>query len=226
MEPIRTTKTARLGLLKMYREDLDQFLALFSKTCVNVTISDSHNRYISFDEMKDHIGSKIDNLDIRPEKPAVHFLLNHKENILGSSTPAVFNELRTEEITDEADTLFLRVKEFLVDHERRRVRTPALVVALVALLGIIWFSATNLVPNGQGGTAIHPTPGFGICFVLLLVSLVIGLNVGNSLSLETRINSPSFWARHREAFAAHAVTATVSTLLGGIVGWFACHFLK
>ena len=106
MEPIKTTKTARLGRLQMYREGLDDFVAFFQRTCVNATISDSKNRYDTLDEMKSAIGSKIKDLDIRGEKPGLHFLLNRKEAVPGSSTPAIFNELRTEEISEAADALF------------------------------------------------------------------------------------------------------------------------
>jgi hypothetical protein len=106
MEPIKTTKTARLGRLQMYREGLDDFVAFFQRTCVNATISDSKNRYDTLDEMKSAIGSKIKDLDIRGEKPGLHFLLNRKEAVPGSSTPAIFSELRTEEISEAANALF------------------------------------------------------------------------------------------------------------------------
>lgn len=107
MEPIKTTKTARLGRLQMYREDLDDFVAFFQRTCVNVTISDSKNRYDTLDEMKSAIGSKIKDLDIRGEKPGLHFLLNRMEVVPGGpSTPSISNELRTEEISEAANALF------------------------------------------------------------------------------------------------------------------------
>jgi hypothetical protein len=78
MKPIRHTKTARLRGLKMYREDLDELVNLF-QSCKSVTISDNKNDYDSLDEMKDIVGCKIVNLDIRGENPGLHFLLNQKE---------------------------------------------------------------------------------------------------------------------------------------------------
>src|ERR1035437_1139198 len=134
MEPIRTTKTARLRKLEMYREDLDQFVGFFQSSCANVTISDSKNRYDSLDEMQLHSGSKIKDLDIRGDTPAVHFQLNQNEVVRGTPTPAI-NELRTEEITDEADLLFLKIKEFLQERQRPQVRVPLLVVAALFCIG-------------------------------------------------------------------------------------------
>jgi hypothetical protein len=104
----------------MYRRELDLLVTLFQGSCEVVTVSDDQNRYASLDEMKTYIGSKVRNLDIRGERPGVHFVLNQKEYPPGSATPAIFNELRTEEITDEADAVFLKIKEFLVAYRPRR----------------------------------------------------------------------------------------------------------
>src|ERR1017187_6062148 len=65
MEPIKHPQTARLRSLKMYREDLDEFLGLFQRKCVRVTISDKRYRYESFDEMRKYTGPRIASLDMR-----------------------------------------------------------------------------------------------------------------------------------------------------------------
>ena len=219
VDPIRTTKTARLNNLEMYREDLDEFVAFFKRACTNVTISDNRNRYESLDEMKNHIGPRIKDLDIRGEKPALHFLLNRKEQISGSSAPAVFNELRTEEITEEADVLFYKVQEFLVAHQRPRVRVLFAIIATVALAGTIFFLVRD-------NSTQRPSLTLLVFTILFAGSTVAAFKIDNCLSLETRLNSPSFWARHQDAFAAHAVTATISTLVGLVIGWLVGHYLK
>ena len=218
MEPIRTTKTARLRRLEMYREDLDEFVGLFRDSCTAVTISDSRNRYESLDEMQLHSGATVKALDIRGEVPAVHFLLNQKGTIEGSSTPAIFNELRTEEITNEADVLFLKIKEFLEERQRPQVRVPFLVVAVLFFMG---FFATLLhQPLSQKAF----TFGLLICLPLMVVSFVGAIAIDNRITLEKRANSPSFWARNREDFAKHAVTSIMTLALGGIIGWLIGHF--
>jgi hypothetical protein len=70
----------------MYREDLDALVGLFQKACSVVTISDDTNRYVSLDEMKQHIGSRIKNINITGENPKVHFLLNKAENANAGSS--------------------------------------------------------------------------------------------------------------------------------------------
>ena len=149
MEPIRHTQTARLRSLKMYREELDRLVAFFKKSCEVVTISDDKNRYESLDEMKANVGSRIRSLDIRGERPGVHFLLNQKEYEPGSPTPAVFNELRTEEISDTSENLFLRVKEFLTEYQRPN-NTRFLIPAIAALVGAYLLTAHDVAIALQG----------------------------------------------------------------------------
>jgi hypothetical protein len=186
MEPIKTTKTARLRRLKMYREDLDELVAFFQKSCASVTISDGKHRYESLEEMKAHIGTRIKNFDIRGERPSLHFLLNQKEQMPGYSTPAAFNELRTEEITDDADMLFFRIKEFLVERQQPSVRIPLIALGIISMGGIFWFALSNAYVTAQGQQVVRLTPGFVISIIALGVSMVVGLNVNNYLSLETK----------------------------------------
>ena len=222
MEPIRTTKTARLRKLEMYREDLDEFVGFFQSSCASVTISDSKNRYDSLDEMQLHSGSKIKDLDIRGDNPAVHFLLNRKEVVQGSSAPAIINELRTEEITDEADLLFLKIKEFLQERQRGQVRASLLVVAALSCIGFFVSVLHHLY---------QPLPqkapfGVLISLPLMVVSFAGSIAIDNRITLEKRANSPSFWVRNREDFAKQAVIAGISALMGGFVGWLIGHFHK
>jgi hypothetical protein len=182
-------------------------------------MSDSKNRYNSLDEMQSHSGSKIKDLDIRGDNPAVHFLLNQKEVVHGTPTPAILNELRTEEITDAADLLFLNIKEFLQERQRPQVRVPLLVVAVLSCIGVI----ASLLHQPLSQKASF---GLLICLPLMMVSIAGATTIDNRISLEKRANSPSFWVRNREDFAKHAVTAGMSALIGGFVGWLIGHFHK
>jgi len=223
MEPIRTTKTARLRRLKMYREDLDELVALFQKNCTNVTVSDNKNRYDSLDEMKAKIGPKVKNLDIRGESPSVHFLLSQKEVVQGTSTPAVFNELRSEEISDEADNLFLKIKDCLQQFERPNVRWPFLILAVTVLAGAFLSIARRPPPPPRSGGLTWTEL---ICVVAAPLIFVWAVKVDNLIVLDRRVDSPSFLARNKDAFATHAVTATISALIGAIIGWIFGHFLR
>jgi hypothetical protein len=227
MEAIRNTKTIRFRRLKMYREDLDALVTLFQKACSDVTISDDKNRYDSLDEMKKYIGSRVKDFNIRGDNPKVHFLLNKAEQV-PSSTPGqfmtqLFPELRTEEATDAADTLFFVVKDFLKGHERTALTPPFLIVSIIAMV-------LTLLLGFQGLADPSVTPALGIVWLfaafLLLLFILIWSNRGHSLSLDTRLESPSFFARNREEFGKQAVTAAISGVIGGVIGYLFGHYLK
>jgi hypothetical protein len=85
MEPIKHTLTARLGNLKMYREDLDQLVAMFRRSCQTVTISDDKFQYDSLEEMKKQKPeSKITFFEIHGKDPGVQFLLNQTSMLKGA----------------------------------------------------------------------------------------------------------------------------------------------
>jgi hypothetical protein len=115
--------------------------------------------------------------------------LNQKEYQPGSATPAIFNELRTEETTDDADNLFREVKDFLLAYQRPN---PALLIpALIALLGFAFMSATAAASQGMAG-----------CLIVSALCLILGLAYSqNRLPLETKLNSPSLFVRNRDDFA-------------------------
>ncbi len=226
MEPIRHTKTARLRGLRMYRENLDDLVRLFQK-CASATISDNKNNYVSLDEMKRTIGSKIVNLDIRGERPGVHFLLNQKEYQPGSTTPTIFNELRTEETTDAADNLFREIKDFLLTYQRPNpaiLLIPALICIVGSAVVVTYAMAVTLESHRVRGVA-------AVLGSLIVTAFFTTLGIAsgqNRLFLETKLNSPSFLVRNKEDFAKHAVTSIISGILGlffGLIGgWLLGHY--
>lgn len=204
----------------MYREEVDQLVTMF-KRCAKITISDSKYRYDSLEEMKQNVGPKIKDLDIRGENPGVRFLFNQTEEIKNSSPPTqtVFNELRTEEITEAANALFYEIKEFLLTHQRPRFRKSFLVGGIVSAIGMVWFALQNHTINEQGQVVVS-SPWFGIFIVAFIACGVASVGMNNSLSLETKRNSASFFVRNREDFAKHAVTAAITGVIGYCIGRF------
>ena len=216
----------------MYREDLDALVALFRKSCASVTISDDKNSYDSLSEMKQHVGSQVKDFNIRGENPKVHFLLNKAEQV-PSSTPGqmmtqLFPELRTEESTDAADTLFYVVREHIQAHQRTPL-TPA-----VWIFGIIAIAVT-LYLGVEGFRSAHSSPqsvpsSLPLLWVLvsgvMLVIIMVWSNRGHFLTLDTRLESPSFFQRYKDDFKKQAVTALISSLIGGLIGYLLEHYLK
>jgi hypothetical protein len=229
MEPIRHTLTARLGLLKMYREDLDELVGMFQQSCEKVTISDSKYRFASLEEMKDKLPPRIKDLDIRGENPGVRFLFNHTELSYSYNPPAqiAFNELRTEEITDAADVLFYKLERFLTAHKRPNSRKGFVGLAIASFAASFWVAGHKLV---EGKIPISSAPGFLLCIAAGGIFLGFGTSISNYLSLGKKRDSASFFVKYREDFAKQAVSATITgvigTAIGSIIGYLIGHFSK
>jgi hypothetical protein len=217
MKPIRHTKTARLQPLRMYREELDALVALFHKTCTMVTISDKEHSYESLDDMKAHV-AKIRELDLQGENPGVHLLLNHPEEVRGYPQPVVISELRTEEISDEADALFREIKDFLAEHELPRLRMLFLTPAIVSACGLVLL-LTHPYKQSVGWTA-----GVAACVTLLVVCLMPQVMWRNELTLETKLNSQSFWAVNKDRILL-LIIGTILGIGGTLVGQFLSHLI-
>ena len=115
----------------------------------------------------------------------------------------MINELRTEKISDEADALFREVKDFLTEHEQPRVRKLLLALAIVPTVGVIWF-ATH--PYREDVWAL----GLIACISLFATLLLMSLNATFELTLESKLDSQSFWAVNKDKIWL--------LLIGAIVG--------
>lgn len=208
MEPIRHTLTAQIPVLRMYREDLDQLLLIFENAGAKVVISDKEYRYESLDDMKAHVGDRLVNIDIQAEHPAVHFLLNQSKMLPGSPSTALvyYNELRTEEISDGAENLFYRVRDFLVQHKAPRFRTSYLVLAIIAAVGSVMSVVLDYQVFKNGKISLE----FLACLLAFVGFFVTSATGGNELILETRSNSPSFLKQNKNSI--------IMLLLGAGVG--------
>jgi hypothetical protein len=171
--------------------------------------------------MKAHVGIEIGDIDIRGENPGVHFLMNQSEVVKGSPSTAIYyySELRTEEISDEADNLFYRVRDFLIEHKPPRFRAAFLSLAIVAAGACIFLGVLDyreLLRDDRISLR------FVVCLLTAAGLFLASAQSGNHLRLEKKANLPSFWARNKEGFATHAATSAIS----GFVGWLLGHFLK
>jgi hypothetical protein len=212
----------------MYREDVDQLMALFEQGCKIVVISDDKYRYDSFDEMKAKSGPRIKNLDIRGENPGVRFLFNQTEVLRVGNPPlqSVYNELRTEELTDAADGVFYKIKDFVAAYQRPGFIKLWIVPTVVGLFGTFWFAIHNSQQNENGQATLGSLPGVLISMLVFTISFALGMGRGNFLSLETRRNSASFFVRNREDFAKHAISSLISAVIGLIIGYVLGRFIK
>jgi hypothetical protein len=212
----------------MYREDLDELVAKFQRGGATVMIYDNENRYDSLEEMKQHMKLKgmrtIKALYIRSENPGVNFLFDQRGMPQAESRPTqyTFNELRTEEVSAEAANRFYAIKDFLNGFQRPHFRRLCIAPAIISLAGVFWFGLHNQKINSQG----QPSPGspipFAISLIVFLSLIAFGMFVINSLKLESRHTSTSFFDRNRDDLAKDAIKAAI----GGAIGWILGHFVK
>jgi hypothetical protein len=225
MEPIRNTKSIRFVRLKMYREDLDALVGLFQRACSVITISDGKNRYDSLAEMKQYVGSRVKDFSIQGENPKVHFLLNKAESV-PSSNPGqmmtqLFPELRTEDATDAADNLFFAAKD-LITARQQTVITPLVFIFSVFLMVATFTLGVQGISRGNKGLPV----AWIVVGLLELMVFLIWSNRSHYLTLDTRLESPPFFQKYKEEFGKQAVTAVISGLVGGVIGYLFGHFLK
>lgn len=94
------------------------------------------HRFEDLDDMKRNVSARITDFDLRAENPSVRFLFNQTAVVRLSPAPTqtTFNELRTEEISDAADVLFYKVKDFLVSHQQPRAKKGLQAVAAITFV--------------------------------------------------------------------------------------------
>ncbi|MGA7967720.1 MAG: hypothetical protein WA800_20920 [Terriglobales bacterium] len=210
--------------LKMYREDIDALVGLFQRACSMITISDDVNRYESLAEMKQHIGSRIKNFNISGENPKVHFLLNKAEkvpsNTPGQTMTQLFPELRTEEATDAADNLFYAVKDLILADQQTAITPYVFIFGIFSIVGFVTLAIQGM-KTGRGLPILFMVLAF-VDFVFIL----LWSNRAHYLTLDTQLESPSFFQKYSEEFGKQAVTAVISGLIGGVIGYLFGYFLK
>src|ERR1700723_2481199 len=120
-------KSERVLPVKLYREDVQELVALFARYCESHKISDNEYVYDALDEIgKD--GKPLSNLDIVGTDPGIRLILAGNGSLLQQVNEK--SEMTPEEI-DKRDLVFARVKDFLFEH-----RTPA---ALLFHRGAVMF---------------------------------------------------------------------------------------
>jgi hypothetical protein len=228
MKTIRKNKSVRLRRLEMYRHDLEELYELFLLGCESVTVSDGTiecETLNPFDEMKDRLGNRVKNLEIMGHEPEVHFLLNQVVVTPGfiTATKYHFNELRTEEPSDEADSLYFKLKEFLEAKQRPYVpRLQLFIPAIIALCCAFIWSVSNLLQGiPPGPTVVGELKFFGPTLLILLFVLLLLLSTARRdlIYLTTRSESPTFWERTKDDILVRTLVALVSSAIAGIVGF-------
>jgi hypothetical protein len=207
MKPKTHGKLETIPAVKLYREDLDEILFLFHVYCETVTISDANSEYESLDELRQHVGSRVRNIELAGAKPNITLTLMSKGSMLRHLAEGV---VLTPEETDKADLLISRAKEFLLKRKRliaRILTTPFISIACCAVFGIGLFLAWRYPMLGRD---------LFVLVVLLGVPPILGIGVATLngafryVTLDSRTTASSFWKRNRDQIKM--------LLIGGVVG--------
>ena len=133
----------------------------------------------------------------------------------------LFPELRTEEATDAADSLFYAAKELIAAHQQTVVTPAVFVFCIILAVGLLSLGFEGIPRRNQALTFFFLVAG-GID----LIFIMLWSNRAHYLTLDTRLESPSFFRNIKEEFGKQAVTAVISGLIGGMIGYLFGHFLK
>jgi hypothetical protein len=217
MEEIRTSKSAELRAVKMYREDLDKLLGLIQNKCSSVTISNGKFRYQTLDEMKGHIGNNAKFFDISGEDPTVHFRTSQSEvSLWGLRVKHESSFLFTKEATESADWVFYEAKEILEKNQVPFVRWKYL-VSWCLLTMLIW-SAFHISHTDQYPYLFGILSGGAL--VLCSASLPLALIGKNEILLTRRSETPNLWARKKDDIVVNLGVALVSGLIGALLAHY------
>lgn len=187
VELIKHPLTQRLGALKMYRDELDQLVELVKKSCATVVISNKKYRFVSLDEMKEHEGARIRELEIRGEKPDLQVVLSRRKRGAGTKDLSDFSELRTREITEDAESLFYQIRGFLEPYERTISNG---LYMLGFIIGSIIILGSVLVPGITG--VLRVWIGSAGCAMSVPTFILLNHNGRNCLSLDLRLRRSRF----------------------------------
>jgi hypothetical protein len=135
----------------------------------------------------------------------------------------LFPELRTEDPTDAAGNLFYAAKDLITAHQQT-VLTPLVFIFGIFLCAVFLALGIQGFQTGNIGKSLPPL--LILAGGLDLIFILIWSNRSHYLTLDTKLESPSFFQKYKEEFGKQVVTAVISGLIGGVIGYLFGHFLK
>src|ERR1700731_5004258 len=110
MIPRNGPKSEVLPSLKLYKEDIEKLVALFTKNCQHVRIGDEEHVYDSLEDMAAHVPPRLSSLIISGMIPHAELIVRGSHNVpLGVQRSTLWIADRNE----KSEMLFLSAKEIL-----------------------------------------------------------------------------------------------------------------
>jgi hypothetical protein len=214
LETTRTTKAWTFTSLQLFREDLEQLMSLLREPRADsdISIEDDKQQYPSLEEMRVQRGYDVHYLRIINHTVGVRVELSSQTGfIVGLPTLSTLN------VTDEADLLFYRLKEFLESKFRPSHYWSGKLIPIVLPMMLVG-SGTFFIRHY--GDPMVPTI-VGTLITLALVLSLVGLTLHGPLRAPIayrvtfkRIDQDvSFVRRNKDAF----ILSSIFFVLGIVV---------
>ena len=186
-----------------------------------VSIEDEQTPYPSLDEMRVHNGDEVLNLRLVNQEVGIKLQLRKPTG----ETKALVPTLATTKVTDEADLVFYRCKEFL-ESKKRISHYWATTIIPVSCLIILSFILPILLAHRH-----DEPPVSGSLFFLIVLAAIGTANlfmnswwkIGTSyfVSLKRRNERQSFFVRNRDGLIINFIFLVI-----GVVGTLLLQYLR
>jgi hypothetical protein len=214
-------KEGRLNGVNLYGEDLRELLALFQKYCETFTISDERFMYDTFDEFKISVHGRVRELELEGTNPSI------KVSIKGGGCwiKHLIRKLTiTERDLDKADLLYLRAREFLVNHRTLRARALNGFVVSVLTFGVL--AIAMLIarsPRFANHSDLIRFSGFFGALAIFILSRVVKHSNGY-VTLDAKSTVSSFWTRNADKIKMLIIGAAIG-IVGTVVAQYLVHLI-
>jgi hypothetical protein len=203
MKPIAKSHIWRVPAVELYLEDLEQIVSMLDGgTGPPRVLSGKYEFEGGLAELLAARGSQPDHLDLRSPKLGVSLELPQKPE----------SSYLWSDGSPEADGVFLRLKEFLLQRRRWQDRVPSPFVAwMVAVVVSLGLTVVRLSTKATWNSLLTWTP-----YLIWLISLAARRRT--RVVLLRRHESPSFWARKKDDILLLLIGAIVGALGAWIFG--------
>jgi len=204
--------------IRLFRQDLEDLVALFGKIDENSTtiLSGEHGKtYESFEDMKNKEGSDISTIVLR--NPAIGVEVRLSSSIAGIA-------LDTMKGTEEAELAFYKAKEFLEAHRRRSGEIVGSIPYWVwPVAGVLFFESFRSHSDTWGAIiAICLLSSIGIA----VGSGKLGKRLSYMVTLDRKHERPTFFRRNKDQLILLIVTSILSAALGILATLFVQYLSK
>ncbi len=203
MKKIEKSLSKVLPSVRLFRDDVDGIGEILKETCEQVVFIHKDHEFESLEELVQRVGSRIASLEINGLRPYVSLHLKR-------DVPGVFLYCSAGK---ESQTIFLRLKEFLLGKAKWQafVFSPAvgivsLILFIVSLITISQNSVRSFITNQY--VRLIPL----IFLFVALISAVYRSGIAYTIILEPKHQRLSFFSRKKDDI--------IMLILGAIIGAF------